>query len=516
VEAAANTIHVDRNGVPLKPLSGLALVGVAVGAALTTFIVVLDLTICNVSIPSIAAGLGASPREGTWVITSYAVAEAIMVLMSGWLASRFGIARVLVVSLLWFGAASVLCGMAQNMDTLVLFRLLQGIGGGPLVPLSQTALLNNFPREKAPYAMAIWTAMGVLGPISGPIIGGYICDNYHWSWIFLINVPFIFVGALVLWRILGHRDPPPEFRPIDFIGMILMAISVAAMQLMLDRGHELDWFHSPLILSFLIVSLLGFVSLVMWELTDDHPFIDLGLFRHASFTVAMLVLCLWFGAFFGSIIISPLWLQTNMGYTATWAGLSSAPTGITMILMAPAVAYLTNRTDPRYLVTAGFLIAAATFLWRSHFNSDVTIHYVLISQIGLGLGLSGIFAPSLSIAFDSLTPQEMAGGNSLVAFIRTAAVAVSTSAFVTFWQDASVVNRAGMVDRIVGATSVDQITQTGLPPDKALHALDAMVQGQSVMLATNQSYLIFSVLAVGASFLIWLAPRIQRQARRPK
>jgi DHA2 family multidrug resistance protein len=499
---------------PLPPLSPLALIGLSIGAAMTTFVVILDLTIANVSIPSIAAGLGSSPREGTWVITSYAVAEAITVLMSGWLSGRFGLGRVMVASLLGFGVTSMACGLAPNLDTLVIFRALQGLAGGPLAALAQTALLVNFPKDKAPTAMAIWTAMGVLGPISGPIIGGFICDHWSWPWIFLINVPIILVVSVLLWRILGPRDPKPKRTPIDYVGISLMATAVVATQMMLDRGHDLDWFHSPMIVAFLVVSIVSSIAFLMWELTEEHPFVNLGLLRNGSFTAALLVLCFWFAAFFGSVIISPLWLQTNMNYTATWAGLANAPTGIVMIIMAPIVAWLTNRMDARVMVSLGMAIAASTFILRGHFIPAVGLEQVLLIQIGVGVGLSLIFAPSLSIAFDSLPPQEIANGNALITFVRTIFVAVATSSFVTYWQTASVKNRVGMVDRIEGHHAVGQITAVGMPHEQALWYLDGLVQVQAIALATNDTYMIFAALSVIAGIIIWFAPRPHRARKR--
>jgi DHA2 family multidrug resistance protein len=511
---AATPSQTTPSGGGHPPLSGFALIAVATSAALTTFIVVLDLTICNVSIPTIAAALGASPREGTWVITSYAVAEAATVLLSGWLSARFGTAKVLCACLIWFGIASALCGLAQNMDQLVIFRMIQGFGGGPLVPLAQTALITSFPKEKVPYAMAVWTVTSVLGPVTGPIIGGYICDNYHWSWIFLINVPLVFLGAFSMWRLLGRRDAPPQRRPVDFIGMVLMAATVGSFQFMLDHGQQESWFDSTFIVGLAIFAAIGFIAFLIWELTEAHPFVDLRVFNNISFTTAILAICFWFGPFFGSVIISPLWLQTNMHYTPTWAGIAGAPTGITMILLAPLVAWLTNRMDPRLLICAGFVIAANAFFWRGHFNSASTLELVFLAQIGIGAGMTCIFSPALTIATDTLKPHEMAGGTGLISFMRIISVAVATSVFVTYWQDAATRNRTGIVDRFNGPEAVEQVGSAGMPHAQALSQLDGLVQTQAVMMATNDTYLIFALLAIMGAAIIWLAPRPHGRGRK--
>jgi DHA2 family multidrug resistance protein len=502
---AATPATETRAAAP-PPLTGVKLVLFTMSAALSLFIVVLDLTIANVSVPTIAAGMGASPREGTWVITSYAVADAVTVLLSGWLAARFGTIRVLIFSIMWFCGTSIMCGLSTSLDMLVIFRILQGIAGGPMVPISQTLILTSFPKERAQYGIAIWTAMSVLGPILGPVIGGYICDNYPWRWIFFINIPVCIFAAVSLWRLTRDRIETTQKRPIDYVGMLLMATAVGALQFMLDRGHDLDWFSSPMIVGLAILSGVAFIAFLMWELTDEHPFIDLGIFRTRTFTLTMLVFVFVMGPFFGAVIIMPLWLQTNMNYTPTWSGISSSPGGMTMILVSPLVAWLSSRVDKRALVTFGLMAMANAYFWRGHFNSGVTNQLILLTQAGIGMGLAFVMAPLTTMAIAAVKPHQMANVNGLISFLRTLSVAIATSVFVTYWQNAAIFGRAGIADRIEG-NATHSFDATGMPHDQAVRLLDGMVQGQSVMLATNQTYITFAVVTLIGIAFIWFTPR---------
>jgi DHA2 family multidrug resistance protein len=489
------------------PFTNGQLTLLALASALTTFIVVLDLTIANVSVPTIAAAMGASPREGAWVVTSYAMMDAITVLLAGWLSARFGTARVLVIATLCFGAASVMCGLATSLDMLVIFRVIQGIAGGPVMPLAQTLILSNFPRERASYGLAIWTSTSVLGPIVGPVVGGYICENYHWSWIFLINAPLCLIATAAIVHLMRGRKPALQPRPFDFVGLILVGIAVIAIQLTLDHGHDLDWFGSKLIIALCIIAVVAFCSFLIWELTDEHPFIDLRIFRSRGFTITIIAFALLLGPFFGSLIIAPLWLQTNMGYTQTWSGLSTAPGGLMIVFTAPLVAWLSNRIDMRGLISLGLFIVACAFFWRGQFNSDATYELIIVTQLGVGLGIAFVIAPATTIAISFVKPQEMAMVNGLMSFIRTISVAVATAAFLTYWQDAITRNRGNIVDRFDGPNATGQIGAVGIPPDQVLHHIDTLVQGQSVMLGTNDTYMVFALLATIGAAAIWLAPR---------
>ncbi|HUH55037.1 MAG TPA: DHA2 family efflux MFS transporter permease subunit, partial [Rhodanobacter sp.] len=322
---------------PLKPLQGGALVLLTIAVAFSTFMEVLDMTIVNVSVPHIAGSLGVSPSEGTWTISSYALASAIMQPLTGWLARRFGEVKTFVGSVLLFVLFSMLCGLATSMPMLVICRLMQGAGSGPMVALSLSLLLASYPKAKQGIALALWAMTVVVAPIFGPILGGWLTDNFSWPWIFYINVPVGALAAIITWTLLRKRETKTFKMPIDVIGLVLLVVGVGALQFMLDNGNDNDWFASPMIMALGITALVCLTFLIVWELYAKHPVIELSLFKSRNFTVAVVALSLGMMAFFGINVVFPLWLQITLGYTATWAGLASAPVGVLAFLMAPII-----------------------------------------------------------------------------------------------------------------------------------------------------------------------------------
>jgi DHA2 family multidrug resistance protein len=302
------------------PLTGTPLLLAALTLSLANFLVVLDTTISNVSIPTISGDLGVSTNEGTWVITAYAVGEAITVPLTGWLSTRYGQVRVFVASVCAFTLLSFLCGIASNLGVLVLFRLLQGLSGGPMIPLSATLLLSVFPREKSSAALALWGLTTVVAPILGPLLGGIICDNAHWSLIFWINVPVGVGVAAASWVMLCKRETGTKRERIDIVGLTLLVVFVLSFQVMLDKGRDMDWFSSGLIVACAITAAISLALFVIWETTDPNPVVDLSVFRSRTWVVATVTLALMFGLFIGNIVVTPLWLQQVMAYTPTWAG----------------------------------------------------------------------------------------------------------------------------------------------------------------------------------------------------
>ena len=344
--------------IPPPPLEGAARTWGTIALSAATFMNVLDTSIANVSLPAIAGDLGVSPNQGTWVITSFAVANAIAVPLTGWLSQRFGQVRLFVASVLLFVLASWLCGLAPNMATLIAFRALQGFVAGPMIPLSQSLLLSSYPRALAGTAMAMWSMTTLVAPVMGPLLGGWITDNIAWPWIFYINIPVGIASAGAAWMLYRHRESAIRKLPIDAVGLALLVVWVSAMQVMLDIGKENDWFHSAEVVTLAVVAVVGFLAFLAWELTEEHPVVDLTLFQRRNFWAGAVALSVAYGVFFGNVVLLPLWLQQFMGYTATQAGMVMAPVGLLALVLSPVVGKNIGRVDPRYFATFAFLIFA--------------------------------------------------------------------------------------------------------------------------------------------------------------
>ena len=493
------------------PMSGPPLWFAGALLALSNFLVVLDITITNVSLPNIAGGLAVSPSQGTWVITSYAVAEAIMVPLSGWLAQRFGAVRLFVAAIIGFGICSALCGFAPSLGALVAFRVMQGLCGGPIMPLSQSLLRRIFPAAKQPTALGLWSMTTVVAPIAGPLLGGELVDTIGWPWIFFINVPFAAAVGVLAWRLLASRETATERKRVDFVGLALLVTWVGSLQIMLDKGKELDWFGSSFIIALAATAVIGFAAFLIWELTDEHPIVDLRIFRHRGFAAAALVMTLAYGSFFSTIVLLPLWLQTNLGYTATWAGRATAFQGVLAIVMSPIVAKMTATRDSRALVTVGMLTFAAITLWRSTFTTQIAFWGIVGPQVAQGFAIPFFFIPLMGVALSSVLPRETTSAAGLLTFMRSTAAAFATSITTTQWEDIAVDRRVDLAGTLNGAGKfLDGLTAAGSTAAQALRQLDALVQTQAVMLATDRVFFITSFVFGLAALAVWLAPKPKR------
>jgi DHA2 family multidrug resistance protein len=493
------------------PLKGAMLWVVAIVLAGANFIAVLDMTIANVSVPNIAGALGISSSQGMWVITCYAVAEAITVPLTGWLAARFGAVRVFTTAIAMFGVFSAVCGFAPNFEVLVLGRILQGVAGGPLIPLSQTLLLRIFPKEKAAAATALWAMTTLVAPIAGPILGGWLCDNYSWPVIFLINVPLALMMGPFAWRMLKRFETRLEKSPIDLIGLSLLVVFVGALQLMLDLGKEHDWFESGLIVGLAVVAVIGFAAFLIWELFEKHPIVNLRVFRHRGYTTAVIVVAAGFGAMFAANVLTPLWLQSYMGYTSTWAGLATAWTGVLAVFCAPAAGLLSTKVDPRKLVFFGLMWLCGILAIRSIGTTDMSFWQVSIPLLFMGIGLPFFFVPVTTIALASVEEHETASAAGLMNFLRTLAGAVATSIVNTAWENGAQVKHAELAGLVDGSgETMRTLAASGFNHEQSLQAMDQMVQGQAVMLSTNELMMFSSLAFLLAALLIWLAPRPTR------
>lgn len=494
----------------IKPLSGITLLLAGAVLALTNFMVVLDTTIANVSVAHIAGSLGISSTQGTWVITSYAVAEAICVPLTGWLAGRFGAVRTFVWGMIGFGMFSVLCGLSTSLTMLVVCRIGQGFCGGPLMPLSQTLLLRIFPKEQQGQAMGMWAMTTVVAPILGPILGGTISDSWSWHWIFFINIPVAALCAYGGYRLLAGAESRTQKVGIDKVGLVLLVLWIGALQIMLDLGREHDWFNDRFIVILAVTAAIGLVAFVAWEVTDRQPIVDLRVFRHRGFTVSVVSLSFAFAAFFASAVLIPQWLQTSMGYTATYAGYVTAFTGVGAVIMSPVVTKLMEKVDPRALVCFGILWLGFTSLLRVHWTSGADFWTLAFPQMLQGIGMPFFMVPLTTIGLGAVDPEETASAAGVMSFLRTMAGAVGTSVSTTLYSDSAVVARSEIVSKLNSAPTSEALQTGGFSLAQVRSAIEQMVAQESYALAIGHVFLLSAIVFAGAAMIIWLSPRPSR------
>jgi len=471
---------------------------------------VLDSSIANVSLPAISGDLGVSTTQGTWVITSFAVANAIAVPLTGFMTQRFGQVRLFMASVILFMISSLLCGLAPNMTTLIAFRALQGFVAGPMIPLSQALLLSSYPRAKAGLAMAMWSMTTLVAPVMGPLLGGWITDNISWPWIFYINIPVGIVAAAITWALYHKRESATHKVPIDAIGLALLVLWVGSLQLMLDKGKELDWFHSAQIVTLAVVSVVGFAFFLVWELTDKHPVVDLSLFKRRNFWSGAVATAVAYGLFFGNVVLLPLWLQQWMGYTATQAGMIMAPVGLLAIFFSPVVGLTVAKIDPRRYATFSFLVFALVLWMRSNFNTQADFVTIIIPTIIQGIAMAFFFIPLVTITLSGLTPDRIPAASGLSNFLRITAGAMGTSITTTLWDNRATLHHAQLAETVnqgnnAAASAMAGLNANGFSTDQVLGQINRIVDQQSYMLATNDIFYASAVLFLLLIPLVWLA-----------
>ena len=496
-------------------MSGATLVFASMALALATFMNVLDVSIANVSIPALSGDLGVSFSQGTWVITSFAVANAIAVPLTGFLTQRFGAVRLFVTSIVLFVIASFLCGTSTSLGMLVFFRVMQGAVAGPMIPLSQSLLLSSYPKAKAGVALTIWSMTTLVAPVLGPILGGWITDNISWPWIFYINVPIGLFAAAVTWALYRHRETPTRKVPIDYVGLGLLIVWVGALQILLDKGNELDWFNSSEIITLALVSAVAFCFFLVWELTDEHPVVDLSLFKGRNFWSGPLALSVGYGVFFGNVVLLPLWLQQDMGYTATLAGAVLAPVGLLAILLSPFVGKNISKVDPRLFATVAFTVFALIFWMRSQFTPQADFVTIMIPSLIQGIAMATFFVPLVTLIFSGLPHERIPAASGLSNFVRIMAGGFGASIFTSAWVNRASAHHAVLTEHInfanpASQSAINGLANTGMSEQQTLGFINNLVNQQAATMAVDDMAWISAVLFILLISLIWLIHPIKK------
>ncbi|GLQ46491.1 MFS transporter [Dyella lipolytica] len=492
------------------PLTGLRFALGAFAVALATFMNVLDSSIANVAIPTLSGDLGVSVDEGTWVITVFSAANAVAIPLTGWLTQRIGQVRLFVGAILLFVISSALCGIAPNLTVLLAARVLQGVAAGPLIPLSQALLLTTFPKEKGGSALSLWAMTATVGPIAGPALGGWITDRYSWSWIFYINVPVGIFAAAVVWMVYRDRETPTRRLPIDTVGLVALIGWVAALQIMLDKGKDLDWFNSPVICALGVFALIGFAFFVIWELTEEKPIVDLRLFAVRNFRGGTIAISVAYAIFFANLVLLPQWIQEYLGYRAVDAGLVTAPLGIFAVILAPVMGKVMMKTDARILATLAFVGFAAVFFMRSVYTTDIDQYTLILPTLLQGIPTALFFVPLTAIILSGLTPDKIPSAAGLSNFVRVFAGAVGTSLLATGWNDRTILHHARLTEQANSYNPIftDSIAQTQsalqIGASRALAFIENGLDAQAAMLGLNDIFWLSAVIFVVIIPLIWM------------
>ena len=494
----------------VQPMVGAERALVTFALALGTFMQVLDSSIANVAIPALSGDLGVSPTQGTWVITSFVASNAITIPLTGWLAKRFGEVRLFTFAILLFTLASWGCGLSSSMGMLIAFRVVQGAVAGPMIPLSQSLMLSIYPPEKKNVALALWSVTVLVAPISGPILGGWITDNISWPWIFYINVPVGLLCTYVTWERMRARETKMFKLPIDAVGLLLLAIGVGSLQILLDKGKELDWFNSSFILTLAIIAALTLSVLVVWELTEEHPILDLHLFASRNFSAGTLATSAGYMVFFGSVVILPLWLQTQLGYTPTWAGLATAPTGILAIVLTPYLGRNMHRFDPRWLASISFAVFAYCCYLRTNFNTDADFFTIALPQLIQGIAMACFMLPLFGITIAGLPPDRIASAAGLSNAIRVLAGGFGASLSTTLWERREAVHHARLAENIDAFSpalrhGMEQLHTLGLAATQGYGVIERTITSQAYMLSTIDVFWIAGWIFLALIPLVWLA-----------
>jgi len=420
-----------------------------------------------------------------------------------------GEVRLFTLSVVLFSIASALCGFAQNFESLIAFRLLQGLVSGPMVPLSQTILMRSYPPDKRGLALGLWAMTVIVAPIFGPVMGGWITDNYTWPWIFYINVPIGLFSAVCAFVLLRGRETKKTKQRIDAVGLALLVTGVSCLQMMLDLGKDRDWFNSSFIVALAIIAVISIAFMLVWETTEKEPVIDLSLFKDRNFAMGVLIISFGFMAFFGSVVIFPLWLQTVMGYTAGIAGLATAPVGLLALVLSPLIGRNMHRLNLRMVASFAFVVFAFVSFWNSTFTLDVPFSHVIGPRLVQGIGVACFFVPMTTITLSSVSDERLASASGLSNFFRTLSGAIGTAISTTYWENDTIYHHAILTESVStyapNTTAYsDSLTSLGFAGQGLSAQLNQIVTQQAYMMATNDFFRISCAAFIVLAGLVWM------------
>ena len=500
---------------------------VAITVMLPTLIEIIDISVANVALDHMRGSLSSGIDESAWVLTSYLVSNAIIIPMTGWLARTFGRKRYLTFSVLLFTFASLLCGSSTSLGMLVFFRVLQGIGGGALQPLSQAILLETFPPREHGMAMAIFGIGIMFGPIAGPLMGGYITDALSWRWIFYVNIP---IGLFAVFMVSMFIHDPPYMKrqggiKVDIWGIALLTVWVGALQIVADKGQREDWFHSDFILVLSAVAALALILFVIVELfVAEHPVVDLRAFRNISFTTGNVVMFVAFFNLLGSIVLLPLYAQLLLGYTATLAGLVLSPGGVATLVTMPLVGRFIGRHDPKYPLFLGVAVCALSTWMMSNFSLTADFNALLWPRIYLGFGMGLLFIPLTTLTLSSIPKPQMGNATSIYNLLRNLGGSIGVAFSATMFTRRAQVHQSRMVEHL---TAMDEGLRAAVAKGQALlpshgvhesaagHTALAKIYGelvrQATMMGFNDAFYILSVMMACVLPLLFLLRRPAHQ-----
>ena len=496
---------------------------VAITVMFPTLIEIVDTSVVNVSLDHIRGSLSAGIDESTWTITSYLVSNAIIIPMTGWLSRLFGRKRYLIFSISMFTLSSLLCGSAWNLQSLVFFRILQGIGGGALQPISQSILLETFPPRQHGMAMAIFGIGIMFGPIIGPLLGGWITDNWSWHWIFFINIP---IGIISILMVLFFIVDPPYMKrlkmKIDYWGLAFLAIGLGCLQIVLDKGQREDWFSSSFITWLSLTSLVSLILFVIVEFFTEHPIVNLRIFKKLTFSTGNVVMFFAFFNLFGSIVLLPIYLQTLMGYTSTLAGLVLGPGGIATLIAMPIAGRLVTKINPKAILAFGIIVAAYSTYLMSQFNLLADFNTIIWPRVVLGVGMGFLFIPLTTLTMSAIRKEDMGNASAIYNLLRNLGGSFGVAFVTTMLARRAQLHQVNLVEHLTPFDTSYQLTLSraeqflqhmGLDVSTAQQGSLSVIHGQLLrqasMLSFNDVFYLISITMICVLPLVLLMKRVK-------